>query len=367
MRRPWPPLVLYQLNHTLSQLYQPDSGQARCRPMTSLRGSKGTLVLTRSEVRALLDLDGCIQVVERAFRLHGEGRAPDPAIIGVHVLTGGFHIKAGLLDLGRPYFAAKTNANFMNNRAQFGLPTIQGTIVLHDAENGVPLAVMDSIEISIQRTGAATAVAARYLARSDSSVAAVAGCGEQGRVQLRAVAKVLPLGRAYVWDIEKGRAERLAAELEDELGFKITAVDDFATAARHADVCITCTPSSEYILGRDDVRPGTFVAGVGVDSPNKKELEPALLAGSAVVVDVLEQCATIGDLHHALEEGVMTRAGVYAELGATVAGRVPGRTREEEIVVFDSTGMALQDTAAAVAVYERALEVGAGQSIDFGS
>ncbi len=335
--------------------------------MISTRPQKGTLVLTRSEVAALLDLDACIQAVEGAFRLHGEGRAPDPAIIGVHVPAGGFHTKAGVLDLGRPYFAAKTNANFMNNRTQFGLPTIQGTIVLHDAENGYPLAVMDSIEISIQRTGAATAVAARYLARADSSVAAVAGCGEQGRVQLRAVAGVLPIRCAHVWDIEKARAERLAAELEGELGFGISAVDDFAAAARGADVCITCTPSSEYILGPDDVRPGTFVAGVGADDPHKKELEPALLAASTVVVDVLEQCATIGDLHHALEVGVMTRAQVHAELGAVVAGVKPGRTNEEEIAVFDSTGMALQDTAAAVVVYERALEVGAGQLIDFDS
>ena len=327
----------------------------------------GTLVLTRSEVAALLDLDACIQAVERAFRLHGEGRTPDPGIIGVHVAGGGFHVKAGVLDLGRPYFVAKTNANFMNNRTQFGLPTIQGTIVLHDAENGVPLAVMDSIEISIQRTGAATAVAAKHLARPDSAVAVVAGCGEQGRVQLRAVAKVLRLDSAYVWDIEKTRAEQLAAELEPELGFTITAVDDFATTAQSADVCVTCTPSMEYILGRSDVRPGTFVAGVGVDNPHKRELEPALMAGSKVVVDVLAQCETIGDLHHALEEKLMTSARVHAELGAIVAGRKPGRTGEDEIFVFDSTGMALQDTAAAATVYERALETGVGQVIDFAS
>lgn len=327
---------------------------------------KGTLVLTRSEVAGVLDLEACIDGVETAFRLHGEDRTPDPGMIGVHVLAGGFHVKAGVLDIGRPYFAAKTNANFMSNR-QLGLPTIQGTIVLHDAENGVPLAVMDSIEISIQRTGAATAVAAKYLARPNSTVAVVCGCGEQGRVQLRAVAKVLSLENAYVWDIDKTRAERLCADLQPELGFSITVADDFVVAAGDADVCITCTPSSEYILGAEDVQPGTFVAGVGVDNPHKKELEPALMARSKVVVDVLEQCATIGDLHHALQEQALTREQVHAELGAVVAGRKQGRTGDQEITVFDSTGMALQDVAVAALVYERALESGAGRRIDFGS
>lgn len=316
----------------------------------------GTLVLTRRQVADLLDLAGCIDAVERAFRLYGEGRTAAPVMIGVHVHSGGFHTKAGVLDLSRPYFAAKTNANFMQNRSRFALPTIQGTIVLHDAENGYPLAIMDSIELSILRTGAATAVAAKYLARPASAVIAVAGCGEQGRIQLRAMAEVLPLRRALVWDIERSQAERLAAELAPELGFDVTAVGDFANAAREADVCVTCTPSEQFILARDEVRPGTFIAGVGADNPHKKELHPALLAASTVVVDVLEQCATIGDLHHALEASVMTRAQVHAELGAVVAGSAPGRTSDREIIVFDSTGMALQDVAAAAVVYERALE-----------
>jgi alanine dehydrogenase len=333
--------------------------------MIGAKGRQGTLLLTRADVARILDLERCIEAVEHAFRLHGEGHAPDPGVVGVHVEHGGFHVKAGILDLGRQYFASKTNANFMANRTRFGLPTIQGTIVLHDAENGVPLAVMDSIEISIQRTGAATAVAARYLARPDSTQAAVAGCGEQGRVQLRAVAAVLPLQHAFVWDIDRRRAEALAAELDSTLGCRVTAVSDFRKAARRADVCITCTPSTEYLVDREDVAAGTFVAGVGVDNPHKKELPPALMAASTVVVDVLEQCASIGDLHHALEAGVMTRSQVHAELGGIVAGKVTGRTADSEIVVYDSTGMALQDVAAAALVYERALEVGVGVMMDF--
>jgi ornithine cyclodeaminase/alanine dehydrogenase-like protein (mu-crystallin family) len=327
----------------------------------------GTLVLTRTEVRALLDLPTCIRVVEDAFRLHGEGNAPDPAIAAVHVPAGGFHIKAGVLDMGRPYFVSKTNANFMENRHRLGLPTIQGTIVLHDAENGYPLAVIDSIEVSILRTGAATAVAARYLARPASTVAVIAGCGAQGRVQLRSIAQVLPLEQVFLWDLHRHPARVMANELAAEFGFRITPVDNLTDHTALADVCITCTPSFEYLLGSENVKPGTFIAGVGVDNPHKKEIQPALMARSRVVVDVLEQCATIGDLHHAIDAGLMTREQVYAELGAIVAGRRPGRSDDNAITVFDSTGMALQDAAATIAVYERALQENAGRYISFNS
>src|SRR5258705_5155752 len=153
-----------------------------------------TLLLTRSDVADLLDLDSCISAVEAAFRLHGEGGATT-GVLGIHVPGGGFHIKAGTLRLSRPYFAAKTNANFPNNPAQ-GLPTIQGVIILADAEVGTPLALLDSMEITTLRTGAATAVAAKYLARPDARSVALIGCGNQGWVQLRLLSRVRALARA---------------------------------------------------------------------------------------------------------------------------------------------------------------------------
>jgi ornithine cyclodeaminase/alanine dehydrogenase-like protein (mu-crystallin family) len=329
--------------------------------------TRSTLILNRSQVASLLDPDSCIEAVETAFRAHGEGGVAAPVMTGVHVERGGFHIKAGVLALGREYFAAKTNANYPGNRDRTGLPTIQGTLVLHDTGDGYPLAVMDSIEISIQRTGAATAVAAKHLARPDSSAVAVCGCGEQGRVQVRSLARVVPLRRVWLTDVYRSRAEALAAELGRDLGIDAEVADDFRLAARGADICITCTPSERYVLGRADVMAGTFVAGVGADNPHKRELEPALLAGARVLVDVLVQCAESGDLHHAIEAGAMTTADVHAELGAVVAGRARGRTDRDEIIVFDSTGMALQDVAVAAAVYERAMAAGIGQAVDLAS
>jgi alanine dehydrogenase len=314
-------------------------------------------LLTRSDVAALLDLDTCISAVEAAFRVHGEGEAAT-GVLGIHVPGGGFHIKAGTLRLSRPYFAAKTNANFPNNPAQ-GLPTIQGVIVLADAEVGTPLALLDSMEITTLRTGAATAVAAKYLARPDARTVGLIGCGNQGWVQLRALRRVRPLTAVRVYDRDRGRAEELARALAPELGLTIDVANDPAAAARNSDIVVTCTSARQPVLGPADVAPGTFVAAVGADNPEKQEIAPALLAASRVVVDVLDQAATMGDLHHAIAAGVMTR-DVVTELGQIVAGRAPQRQSGEEVIVFDSTGMALQDVAAAAAVYERAQAAGRG-------
>ena len=325
----------------------------------------GTLVLTRADVQRLLGWEECIAAVEAAFRLHAEGRSLAPGVLGVRSREGGFHVKAAGLDLGRLYFAAKTNANFPDNPVRRGLPAIQGLVVLCDGEDGRLLAVLDSIELTLRRTAAATAVAARWLARPEAEVVTVWGCGQQGRAHLRALARVLPLRCAYAFDRDPAAARACADELAPELRIDITPVADPAEAVRASDVCVTCTPSREAFLLRDHVRPGTFVAAVGADSADKQEVDPALLAVSTVVADILEQCASMGELHHALQAGVMARGDVHAELADVVSGRRPGRQTRDEITVFDSTGTALQDVAAAAVVYERAVAAGAGRGVAF--
>ncbi|MGA9994446.1 MAG: ornithine cyclodeaminase family protein [Pyrinomonadaceae bacterium] len=322
--------------------------------------ASGTLLLRRTEVAELLSIEECIAAVEQAFKLHGEGQTTPPGILGVHARDGGFHIKAGLLDLNRSYFAAKVNANFPQNVKRFALPLIQGVIVLCDGENGYPLALMDSIEITIQRTGAATAVAAKYLARPDSKIVTICGCGNQGQVSLRALAKLFSLEHVFAYDSDGAQAERFASKLSEELRIEIEAVRELEKAVKRSDILITCTPSKEPFLKREFVAPGTFVAAVGADSPEKQELDPALMSRNKIVVDVLEQCASIGELHHALDAGMITKESVHAELGAVVAGIKTGRISSDEIIIFDSTGMALQDVVAAVAVYEKALSAGRG-------
>ena len=319
-----------------------------------------TLVLSRTDVLDLLSLPECIDAVERTFRLHAEGHTLGPGVLSVHAAGGGFHIKAAGLIGERSYFAAKTNANFSDNPRRWGLPTIQGTIVLADAANGTPLAVMDSASVTALRTGAATAVAAKFLARPDASTATVVGCGVQGEVQLAAVAAVLPLRRIMLVDIDDTRAGDLAARAAARHGVRVEPAKDLRSALRASDVCVTCTTSRRAFLGAGDVAPGTFIAAVGADNPEKQELEPSLLASATLVVDVLHQCAEIGELHHALAAGVLTPERVHAELADVVAGRRPGRTRRDEITIFDSSGTALQDVAAAIAVYEKASASGRG-------
>jgi alanine dehydrogenase len=328
--------------------------------------SPETLLLSRRDVADLLTLADCVAAVEEAFRQHARGRALPPAILGVPAEGGGFHVKAAGLRLGgRVYFAAKTNANFPGNPGRSGLPTIQGIVLLFDGENGVPLAVLDSMEITILRTGAATAAAAKRLARPDARVATICGCGEQGRVQLEALALALPLERAWAYDADPDRARRFAQEASRAHPFGVEPASDLAAAVRASEAVVTCTPSRKALIADADVSPGTFLAAVGADSAGKQELDPRILARAKVVVDALDQCAEIGDLHHAIAAGLLTRSDVHAELADVIEGTKAGRASAEEIVVFDSTGTALEDVAAAVAVYEKALKERRGTRFSF--
>jgi len=315
------------------------------------------LVLTRTDVRRFLTLEDCITAVERAFHLNGQGKIPTPGVLGMHSSAGGFHVKTGILPLTRNYFAAKVNSNFPENRVRFGSPTIQGVIVLCNADNGEPLAVMDSMEITSLRTAAATAVAAKHLARQDSRVATVCGCGEQGRVQLNALAKVLSIQHVFAFDVDDVRAREFANQLSPTLGVAIEVIQDLGWAV-DSDVWISCTTSRHPFLQKEHIRPGAFVAAVGADNPEKQEMHPELMASAKIVVDSIEQCAKIGDLHHALESGLLVLSDVYGELGEVVAKRKPGRTSMEETILFDSTGVAFADVAAAALVYEKAQQAG---------
>ena len=327
----------------------------------------GTLLLSRGDIASLITLDDCIDAVETAFRAYAEGKTLGTGILHIDAPDGEFHIKAGGFNEPSAYFALKANAGFFNNAERFGLPNIQGLILLYSAENGYPLAVLDSLGITGKRTGAATAVAAKFLARPDSTVVTICGCGTQGHIQLRSLAKVLPIEKAFAYSIIDGEAEQFASGMSEELGISVESETDLEKAVVASDVCVTCTPAKNYFLKRCFVKPGSFVAAVGADSPEKQELDPHLVASGTLVVDLVEQSAVVGELHHAINAELMTAADVHAELGEIIAGNVRGRTSDEEIIVFDSTGTALQDTAAAVLAYEKAKSSGVGVRYDFGN
>jgi alanine dehydrogenase len=322
-----------------------------------------TLVLTRADVAGLLTLPDCISAVEDAFRQHAMGTALGPTVLGVHADHGTFHIKAGGLRSPTPHFAAKINGNFSANRERWGLPTIQGVIVLADLTNGRPLAVMDSIEITTQRTGAATAVAAKYLTIDRPLSVGIIGCGVQGRVQLRCLASVRRLTDVRAHDTDRDAASRFAAEMTAAVGVPVTVTTSSREAVADRDLVVTCTTSHVPVIRSGDANAGTFIAAVGADNPEKHEIDASVLASATVIADVLEQSATIGDLHHALAAGLMGRSDVHAELGDVVVGKRTPRRSRDDIIVFDSTGMALQDVAVAAAVYRQAVACGIGLTV----
>lgn len=321
------------------------------------------VILSRSDLAALVPFADYVAAVTDAFRLHAEGRAVLPPPLEISADGGSFHVKAGRLPLGRGYAAVKTNSNFPNNRTTRGLPTIQGAILLFDAVSGSPLALIDSGEITVKRTAAATALAARHLARPDSHVATICGCGAQAPVQLTALRHALDIRRLYAVDRDPAGAQAFAADAAREHGIEADVSTNLRAAARESDVIVTCTTSHVPFLGPEDIRPGTFIAAIGADNPEKSEIEPALMQRSRVVTDSTAQCVSMGDLHHAIGAGAMRREDVHAEIGDIVAGRKPGRSGRDEITLFDSSGVGILDVAASARAYELALDKGSGRKI----
>lgn len=322
-----------------------------------------TLILGKEDIERTMTLADYIGAVELAFRNLAARRMRVPEVVHIPAPDGAFHIKSAAYVDQPAYVAVKVNGNFPYNLERRGLPTIQGAIVLCDGRDGRLLAIIDSIEVTAMRTGAATAVAAKYLARRDSATATIVGCGIQGRVQLLSLAEVLPLQTVFAVDVNQEREAAFVDQMRAETGFDVSGADDLSAACRRSDVIAACTSARDPYLDVEHVSPGTFIAAVGADNDDKQELAVELMAMSRVVVDIEEQCAEFGELHHALEAGAMRRSDVAANLATVVARRK--RFASDDIVVFDSTGSAIQDVAAAGIIYERALSAGIGPSMSF--
>ena len=312
-----------------------------------MRAPPDALIISRANIDGIMTQSDWLEAAERAFRAAAEGKATSPQPMHIPAARGGFHVKAASISFDRDYVAVKVNGNFPSNPHELGLPTVQGAILLSDGSNGVLLAVIDSMEVTLRRTAAASALAAKLLANPDAANLLVCGCGAQGAAHLAAMRQVLPLARFWFWDRDKEAAEALAGEAGG------TAVGDLSAVSRSADVIVCCTSATDAFLVADMVTPGTFVAAVGADNPDKSEVAPELMANATIVVDSLQQCARTGDLRHAIEAGLITEADVHAELADVIAGNASRRRSKGEIIIFDSTGTGLLDVAASAAIYER--------------
>jgi alanine dehydrogenase len=320
------------------------------------------LMLSRSDLAALMTTRDYLISAEDAFRALGEGRASTVTPLHVETTHGVFHAKGGAYRSQRDYFALKLNANFPDNPERTGLPTIQGAILLCDADSGALLCILDSAEVTLRRTAAASALAARYLAPANARTLLLCGCGVQALAHAEALSDLIRLETVFCWDQRPEKAQALSASIKTDLSLHALPIVDFAAAAQSAQIIVTCTTSAAPFLRPEHVRPGAFVAAIGADNPNKSELTPALVARAALVCDSMSQCESMGDLHHALAAGVISRDRVRAELSDIVTDARLGRLLSEEIVVFDSTGLAVQDAAAASMAYQRAIQTGGGST-----
>jgi ectoine utilization protein EutC len=321
-------------------------------------------ILTESDLRALVPLDAeAVAVVEDAFRALATRPVVMPPILRLDVreANGEVDVKTAYVP-GLDSFAIKISPGFFDN-PEIGLPSVNGLMVVLSAKTGLlEAALLDNGYLTDVRTAAAGAVAAKYLARRDAETAAILGAGVQARLQLEALTLVRPIRRARIWARDAGKAERVAADLAATLGIEVTGAADAEAAVSGADIIVTTTPARAPILEAGWLRPGQHLTAMGSDAEHKNEIDPALVAKADLYVpDRLSQTRILGELHHAIEAGLVEADRVFDELGAIVAGRAEGRVSDDQTTFADLTGTGVQDTAISSLARQRAKDAHAGQ------
>jgi alanine dehydrogenase len=321
-------------------------------------------ILTQDDVRKALPMSEAIEAVKDAFTQLSAGQADVPlrTTLDVPHHNGTTLFMPAYLS-GDDAMAIKIVSVF-NDNPDKDLPLIHALVVVVNAETGAPEAVMDGTHLTALRTGAASGAATDVLARQDAHVAAVFGAGTQGRTQLEAVCAVRPVEHGLIYDIDPARAERVAKEMSELLALPVEAAETPAQAMRSADVLCTATTSTRPVFNDADLRPGTHINAIGAYTPQMQEIPPETVLRAKLVIDHREaSLAEAGDLLIPIEDGLMTAEHIHAELGEIFAGSKPGRESAEEITLFKSVGVAVQDVAAARAALDVARRLGLGTKI----
>lgn len=315
-----------------------------------------TLLLTQSDVRSLVTVEEAVAAVEEAFAAHGRGETLMPAKVYIDLER--YH---GDFRAMPAYFSGAAGLKWVNahpeNPARHGLPTVRGMYILSDPATADPLAVMDATWLTAARTGASAAVATKHLARAGARSVGFVGSGAQARTLLGAMRVVLQDLEIVAADHTPEAADRFAAEAGGRAG-------SLADAAG-CDIVCTATPSLSPVVDRAWIRPGTHINAMGADGHGKQELDPRILLDGLVVVDDIAQAQGSGEVNVPLRKGQLALEDLGANLGEIVAGRKTGRADDQQITIFDSTGLAIQDVALARVVYRAAREKGVGVGIDF--
>jgi len=324
------------------------------------------LLLTRKDVEALLPMSEAMAAVEEAFRQYALGNVTMPlrSTIRIPGYKG--------VNLGMPAYIGgemdalglKVVSVYGDNPARYNLPTVIATVLLNDPRSGALLAIMDGTWLTAMRTGAAGGVAAKYLARADARVATILGAGVQGRTQLMAACEARKLRRTYVYDTAPERSQTFAGDMSTKLGVEVIATDDLEMAVTEADILVAASNAHEPIFPGAWLRPGTHINGIGSHAPAARELDSETVRRSLVIADQREAClAEAGDIIIPIQEGAITAEHIHGELGQVITGQVAGRTSDDQITLFKSVGLAMQDVSTAARIYALARERGAGQQI----
>jgi len=324
-----------------------------------------SLVLTGSEVMQVLDMDLALAAAADAFRAYGEGRVNMPPKSYLTLEHGDFRAMYGEIFLPQAHICGLKWVNVHPGNPARGLLTVMAKIILNEPDSGLEFADLDGTHVTDFRTGAAGGLAAKYLANPSASRLGLIGAGAQARTQVAAIVKVRAIKEITVYDRHLDHARTFAEKIAAAYGVQARPVAAAQEAVQGMDVVVTTTPSSSPVVQRQWVSPGTHINAIGADAAGKQELEPAILKAAQVVVDDWAQASHSGEINVALAQGDITQADIYGTLGEVVAGKKPGRQNPEEITVFDSTGLIIQDLALGYAVYLRAKERGLGEEKDF--
>jgi alanine dehydrogenase len=310
------------------------------------------VIVDEEQVRELLKMNEAVEVVEKAFKLYalGECVMPPKLYLDLPQFNGDFRAMPAYID----GIAGMKWVSVYPKNSDYGLPTVIATIILSDSNTSVPLALVDGTYLTSARTGAAGGVAAKYLARKDASVMGLIGAGAQARTQLLATKYAVPgIKKVNVYDPNLTTAQTFASDMSAQLDLGVVVVDSIEEAAQ-SDIVVTTTPSRSPVLLKRHVRPGTHINAIGADAEGKQEIESELMQSSKIVVDDMAQACHSGEVNVPLSCGAIREADIYCSLGEVVAGMKRGRVSDDEITIFDSTGLAIQDLVCAKLVYEKA-------------
>lgn len=325
-----------------------------------------TMLLSMEDVAKSLSMEEVIAAVEEGYLAFEEGKVQQPDIVSMEMpkYSGETDIKSCYNSL-YDSISVKIASGFYDNGKTNDLPTMIGTILLIDGKTGAPMCIMDGSLITGIRTGAAGAISSRLLARKDSKTVAVIGGGGQARMQVYALCKVMAIETIRVYSQYPQELAAYQADVEQETGKKVILCSTVAQAMEGADIVISTTPSKEFLAGSNLVRPGMHIVAVGADMAGKNEWDPQIFKEAKIVNDSTTQCLCRGETRNALLAGVITQEDIHGEIGEILAGKKTGRESPEEITIFDTTGMGIQDNATAMKVYETAKEKGLGQWFEF--